>query len=138
MSQTPGDDWEIWDFSCQGPWTSEWPPLRFRRRGDTRVELRLDPTDRHANRLGGLHGGFVATFAEQLAGLFLETSDDPVTGVTISLNLDYPSGGRVAPIEGEIELLRETRRMQFVRLVLRQKDDIIVSGSAVLRKIPLA
>ena len=89
------------------------------------------------NMLGGLHGGFLASYAEHTLGIFVVPFDLPVQTVTVSLGFEYPSGGQVDELlEGEAELVRETRRMQFIRITLLQKGEPILIGNGVLRKVP--
>jgi len=84
-----------------------------------------------------LHGGFLASYAETALGIFVEPFDLPVSTITVSVNLDYPAGGKLdAPIDGMAQLLRETRRMQFVRLDLFQHGELILAANGVLRKVP--
>lgn len=131
------DSISLWDYSGSGLWPEHWPPVRYRRLSDTRIDFVIVPPANTGNRLGGLHGGFLATYAEHALGLFSQDKGDPSSGVvTVSLNLDYPSGGKVEVLlEGEAELLRETGRMQFIQIRLRQQGELIVMANGVLRKV---
>ena len=89
--------------------------------------------------LGGLHGGFLASYAEHVLGIFVVPFDLPIQTVTVSLSFEYPSDGHVDQLlEGEAELVRETKRMQFVRLPLAQNGEPVLIGNGVLRKVPRA
>lgn len=131
------DGWRLWDYSGTGEWPEQWPPVEWRAVDERRVAFRLVPPAHCGNLFGLLHGAFLAGVAEQCIGLFIEPKQGSESVVTVSLNLDYPAAGRTGVLlEGEAELLRETGRMQFVRVDLRQEDALIVSASGVLRKVP--
>lgn len=132
-----GADWKVWDYSGTGLWPEKWPPVRFQQLSDKRIYFEMTPPADAANMLGGLHGGFLASYAEHVLGIFVVPFELPVNTLTVSLNFDYPAGGVTGlPVEGYAELVRETRRMQFVRLELMQGDQVILTGSGVLRKVP--
>lgn len=134
MDNDPASDWRRFDFSGTGTWPEVWPPVSYRSTSPTTMEFRLLPPDIALNRLGGLHGAFLAGLAENCLGLFLYETPN-ISCVTVSLSLDYPMAGRSGiEIEGELELVRETGRMQFLRVALRQADVILLHGTAVLRK----
>ncbi|MDQ4421417.1 hypothetical protein OOT33_13395 [Sphingobium sp. DEHP117] len=87
--------------------------------------------------LGGLHGGFLSSYAENALSIFGVPFEPPVQPVTVSLCFEYPAGGRTGVlIEGEAEEIREADRVQFVRLTLRQEGQQILIGSGVVRKVP--
>ena len=130
-------DWERWTFDEPGQWISNWPTIRYRPTDENRVSVMFDPPANACNQWGSLHGAFLASFGELLLGIFVEPLDLPHSVVTVSLAFEYPAGAQSGKtIEGQIELMRETGRMQFVRIMLSQRGDIILSGSGILRKVP--
>lgn len=132
-----GADWISWDHGGTGQWPEQWPPVRLCKLDDTHIRFEITPPAGTGNKLGGLHGGFLATYAEHCLGLFVEPFDMPISTVTVSINLDYPAGGKVGVLlSGRAELIRETRRMQFVRIELEQEGEVILLASGVLRKVP--
>ena len=131
------NDWLLWDCRGTGQWPEQWPPIRLCRLNDHRIRFEVMPPVSAGNMLGGLHGGFLASYAEHALGIFVVPFDLPIQTVTISLGFEYPAGGRVDQmLEGEAELIRETKRMQFVRLTLSQNGEAILIGSGVVRKVP--
>ncbi|TZG25191.1 acyl-CoA thioesterase domain-containing protein [Sphingomonas montanisoli] len=127
------DGWHIWDMSEAGTWPATWAPIRYRRDGAHMAVLAEAPA--HAgNTLGNIHGAFLAGLGEHVAGVFLRAANVPC--VTISIAFDYPAGAVIGrPLEGKVELIRETGRMQFLRLLLAQGDDVALHGTATLRKL---
>nr|WP_246351852.1 PaaI family thioesterase [Sphingobium subterraneum] len=131
--------WTLWDHGGSGEWPEQWPAVAWRPITQERIVCTLLPPAHAGNRLGYLHGGFLASYAETCLGLFSEAQPDGCGTVTVSLHLDYPAPARVGlALTGEAELLRETGRMQFVRLDLRQEGALVLTASGVLRKVPRA
>jgi acyl-coenzyme A thioesterase PaaI-like protein len=137
VTGSEGVEWLTWDYSGTGEWPEKWPPVRLRRISEHHILFEVMPGQGTGNMLGGLHGGFLSSYAENALGIFVAPFDLPVQAITVSLSFDYPAGGRAGVLlEGEAELVRETGRMQFVRLTLSQEGHPILIGSGVLRKVP--
>lgn len=132
--------WLLFDFRGSGSWPDHWPPVHYRREADRLIRFRLMPPDRAVNQLGTLHGGFLAGIAENNMGLFLAGEDgSPPQAVAVSLSLDYCAPGRPGEVlEGELELVRDTFRMQFVRIMLMQQGEPVLQASGILRKLKAA
>ena len=129
--------WALWDQSAYDGWPSHWPPVPFHIDSESRARFTLIPTPDMGNRMGAVHGGFLASFAEAMLGVFIEPLDRPHSTVTVSLNIDYPAGAQVGvELNGEATLLRETGRMQFVRIDLFQQGQLVLCANGVLRKVP--
>ncbi|AUW57686.1 hypothetical protein C1T17_05780 [Sphingobium sp. SCG-1] len=131
-------EWRIFDVTESGTWWDDLPAVSYRQSAADRIDFRMQPSEQSGNRLGGLHGGFLAGFAEGILGLFLTVANGLPNCVTVSLSFDYPGSGRVGlPVEGQLYLVRETGRMQFVRVVLEQEGVTLLYGNGVLRKLNL-
>ncbi len=131
-----GGDWRSFDFSGTGTWPEYWPPVAYKMERPDFARLRVTPPPQAVNFMGGLHGGFLAGLAENCLGLILHGEGEARAGVTISLAFDYPGGGKAdMPITGEVEAMRETGKMQFLRVLLRQGDVVLLHGTGVLRKV---
>ena len=106
--------------------------------GDASAEAQIDTGPRSRNLLGGLHGGFLSAMAEKTLFLPLFVHGRAATGgvVTVDFSLQYLTGGDVEkPMLAQVELLRETGRLAFVRGVLRQAESTLVAYSGTLRKL---
>jgi len=91
----------------------------------------------HNNRMDALHGGFLASFADHayFAGLCAMGRLEQAGAVTVDLNMQYCGSGRIGvDLRAEIELLRETGRLIFMRLTLWQEDVLVAASSATFRK----
>ena len=127
------DGWHIWDMSEAGTWPATWAPVRYRHEGD-HIAIRAEAPAHSANTLGNIHGAFLAGLAEHVAGVFLRVADIPC--VTISIAFDYPAGVFLGQtLEGRVEMIRETGRMQFLRLLIEQGGNVAIHGTATLRKL---
>ncbi|MES2271506.1 MAG: PaaI family thioesterase [Pseudomonadota bacterium] len=128
--------WRSFDFTGTGTWPELWPAVLFRTERPDFAHFRVDPPAKAGNKLGGLHGAFLAGLAENCLGILFYAATGRPDCVTVSMAIDYPDSGHVgAPIDGEVELMRETGRMQFLRIVLRQGDAVLVHGTGVMRKV---
>lgn len=99
----------------------------------------LESRPSHANRLGALHGGFLAGFADHayFAGLAAMGRAEQAAAVTIDLTMQYMAAGVVGPdLCADVELMRETGRMMFLRLTITQDNAVIVASTATVRKAP--
>ncbi len=110
----------------------------MRRDGDKAV-TRMFPELRHSNLSNAVHGGTLTGFIDisLFAGARLFGLLDPGPAVTLNLALQFIGAGRInEPLDCEMELLRETGRLLFMRGLARQGADIIASFEGTIRKPP--
>ncbi|WP_088182007.1 PaaI family thioesterase [Sphingobium sp. Z007] len=99
----------------------------------------LETRPGHRNRIDTLHGGFLAAFADHafFGALWAMGHRDHVNGMTIDLTMQYLGAGKVGPdLIAEVELLRETGRMLFLRMVMTQNGAPVAASTATIRKAP--
>ena len=104
-----------------------------------RAHVALETRSSHRNRLDTLHGGFLAAFADHayFGALWAMGHRDQVNGVTVDLTMQYLGAGRVGPdLFAEVELLRETGRMLFLRMLMTQDGQPVAASTATIRKAP--
>ncbi len=97
----------------------------------------LETRPDHANRLNALHGGFLSGFADHalFAALAAMGRPEQMAAVTVNLNMQYCGAGRVGPnLQADVDLLRETGRLMFLRMTISQEDVLIAATSATVRK----
>jgi acyl-coenzyme A thioesterase PaaI-like protein len=105
----------------------------------TKALVGLETRSGHRNRLDSLHGGFLAAFADHayFGGLWAMGHVEQVNGVTIDLSMQYLGSGKVGPdLFAEVELLRETGRLMFLRMLIKQDGQLVAASTATLRKAP--
>lgn len=100
------------------------PPVGFngtvgelwtRREGDA-LAIGFVAGPEHLNRAGAVHGGMLATMADNLLGWNVMERCAPRLAATIELHLHYVSAGRSGDfIEGHAEIVEATRSLIFVR-----------------------
>ena len=104
-----------------------------------RARVRMTPERRHSNLSDRVHGGAllgfidVALFAASRGFGLIEAG----TAVTLDLSTQFIGGGRVGePLEAQVELLKETGRLLFLRGLVVQGDgeERIASFAGTIRK----
>ncbi|EQB14456.1 PaaI family thioesterase [Sphingobium lactosutens] len=107
--------------------------------GPTRARVALETRSSHRNRLDTLHGGFLAAFADHayFGGLWIMGHQAQINGVTIDLSMQYLGAGKVGPdLVAEVEILRETGRLFFLRMLMTQNGEAVAASTATIRKAP--
>lgn len=112
-------------------------PSFSRPEGPGRATVAVDTRPVHRNRLGPLHGGFIAAVADHVgfAALNVLGRSEQMRGLTIDLHVQFLGGGRVGPpLFADVEILKETGRLFFVRMIFQQEDAPVASCTATFRK----
>ncbi len=105
--------------------------------GEGKARLRMYPEHRHSNLGNNVHGGTTLGFidvalfgAARMFGLI-----DTGMAVTLDLSVQFIGAGRIGEaLDAEVELLKETRRLLFLRGLVIQGDDRIAGFSGTIRK----
>lgn len=143
LSRVPDGPWAGWLS-----WTDPMPgtfldsaigPSYSRSDAVGKATVMLESRSSHANRLGVLHGGFLACFADHayFAGLAAMGRPEQAAAVTVDLSMQYCGAGKIGPhLRAEVELLRETGRLMFLRMTIYQDESLIAASTATVRKAP--
>ena len=94
------------------------------------------PEERHANLGDMVHGGAILTFIDMafFAGGRLAGAE-VVRAVTLDCSVRFLSPGRIGiPLDAEVELLRETKRLAFFAGKVVQAGELVAAFSGALRK----
>ena len=99
--------------------------------------VRMFPELRHSNFSDNLHGGTVLGFidvslfgAARIFGML-----DVGPAVTVDLSVQFIGAGKIdTPLDAEVELLRETGRLLFLRGLVVQGEDRVAGFSGTIRK----
>ena len=94
------------------------------------------PEERHANLGDMVHGGAILTFIDMalFAGGRLAGAN-VMRAVTLDLSTRFLSPGRIGvPLDAEVELLRETKRLAFFAGKVVQEGELVAAFSGALRK----
>lgn len=120
--------------------TDPWEPL-YSRRSDAQWSLGTVLRDVHCNSRGLVHGGFIATLADNAMGLSaalaLGAKSIPFKGlVTVNLSVDYVGQARVGDwIETDSRIVRAGRSLAFVETRLISKGKTVARANATFKVV---
>jgi acyl-coenzyme A thioesterase PaaI-like protein len=128
--------WHSWRLKDDTRYNGFLGKLIVRREGDL-ARVRMVPTRIHTNLQDAIHGGTTLGFidvslfaASRMFGLI-----EAGTAVTLDLSTQFIGIGQVdAPLDAEVELLRETRRLIFMRGLVVQGDIKVAAFAGTIRK----
>ena len=112
-------------------------PILVRREGERSARIRIFPQQHHTNLNDNVHGGVILGLIDisMFAGWYQVSQGDAAAAVTLGVETQFiGAGDRTRPLDAVVEVLRETRRLAFVRGLLVQDDDLVASFSGTLRK----
>ncbi len=109
-----------------------------RAEGPDSCRMRMQPqAPLHANAAGNVHGGIILALIDVslFAALYVLRGADAGKSVTLDLTSQFIGSGEIArPLDSVVQVLRETRRLAFLRGLIVQDDDLVASFSATVRK----
>ncbi len=89
-------------------------------------------TDKHGNHIGIVHGGMLATFADQAMGMTAMRATGGKPHATIELNMQYIAAVQIGEfVEAHCEIVRITRSIIFMRAMLNVGDRTVAAASGV-------
>ncbi len=111
--------------------------MLVRSEGEGKARLRIFPEHRHSNLANAVHGGVTLGFidvamfgASRMFGLI-----DAGTAVTLDLSVQFIGAGLIGePMDAEVELLKETGQLLFMRGLVVQGETRIAGFSGTIRK----
>ena len=143
ISHRPDPDhpgWWTWDIGEHPEgverFNSTIGKLLVRGEGEGRSRCRMFPDARQSNLGNVTHGGAILTFIDMamFAGGHAAGADIAYS-VTLDLSAQFLSPGRLGqPLDATVEVLRETKRLAFMRGLVVQGDETVASWSGTLRK----
>lgn len=138
----PDDDnpgWHTWQLDDSTRFNSwMFPRLLVRRDDDRTARLRMHPAHHHTNLANNIHGGAIMSLIDialfgcsRMLGII-----EAGSAVTLDLSVQFIGAGRPGlPCDAITELLKETRRLAFLRGVVEQGDgNLIAAYSGTIRK----
>ncbi len=111
--------------------------MLVRKEADGRAMLRMFPEHRHTNLMDNLHGGTTLSFIDvaMFGGSRMFGLIEAGTAVTLDLSVQFIGAGKAhQPLDAEVDLLKETRRLLFLRGLVFQEDNRIAAVSGTIRK----
>lgn len=132
--------WMTWDLADPSRFNALFGPFLLRVEGQV-ARVRMQPQHVHTNLSGRLHGGAllgfidIALFAASRGFGLIEAG----TAVTLDLSVQFIGAGSAgAALEAQVELLRETGNLLFLRglVVQGEEGSRVASFAATIRKPP--
>ncbi|MBB4837415.1 acyl-coenzyme A thioesterase PaaI-like protein [Sphingomonas kyeonggiensis] len=128
--------WKRWQILDQGRFNSFIGALSVKASGERTALVRHRFERQHSNLRDHIHGGALAGFIDMAlfaAARGLGVLAGPAS--TVDMSIQFIAGGAIGTdTEAEIDLLRETGRMLFLRGVVRQGDVTVASFLGTIRK----
>lgn len=128
--------WHSWRLKDDSRYNGFLGELIVRREGE-KARVRMFPQRVHTNLQDSIHGGAtlglidVSLFAASRMMGIIEAG----TAVTLDLSTQFiGTGSAGTPLDAEVELLRETRRLIFMRGLVVQGDNKIAAFAGTIRK----
>jgi acyl-coenzyme A thioesterase PaaI-like protein len=141
FSSEPDPDhpgWLTWQLRDDTRYNGQVLGKMLVRAGDSdKAWVRMFPEHRHSNFSDNLHGGTVLGFIDValFAAARMFGVIDVGPAVTLDLATQFIGPGRIdEPLDAEVELLRETGRLLFLRGLVVQEESRIAAFSATVRK----
>jgi uncharacterized protein (TIGR00369 family) len=118
----------------KSPVTDPWEPLYSRRLAGA-VQIGLWLREAHCNSRGLVHGGVIATLADNAMGLSCVASMPSPQGlVTVSLTVDYVGAAKIGQwLQVEPRVLRVGKSMGFADALITADGATIARASATFR-----
>ncbi|MDE8653528.1 PaaI family thioesterase [Novosphingobium album (ex Liu et al. 2023)] len=131
--------WLTWDLTDTTRFNGQvMGKLIVRREGDRGCRVRmLETLQRHGNLHDNVHGGVTLALIDiaMFAAAFNVLGADAAGSVTLDLNCQFIGAGRLGqPLDAATEILKETRRLIFVRGLIEQDEALVASFSGTIRK----
>lgn len=128
--------WWSWELADDTRFNAAIGKLLVRAEGPGKATCRMFPERAHSNLGEMVHGGAILTFVDMalfaggaLAGAKVRRA------VTLDCSVRFLSPARLgAPLDAEVELLRETGRLAFFQGKVVQEGEIVAAFSGALRK----
>ena len=134
--ENPG--WLTWDVDDKARFNAAtMGKMLVRQEGDNACRLRMFPTHAHANLPGSVHGGVILALLDValFASLYVLRKGDSVGAVTLEVHTQFIGAGELEePLDAVTEILKETRRLAFMRGTIVQGDTIVAAFSGTMRK----
>ncbi|NYT41144.1 PaaI family thioesterase [Sphingomonas sp. R-74633] len=128
--------WKRWQILDQGRFNSFIGSLSVKATTDRTALVRHRFERQHSNLRDHIHGGALAGFIDMAlfaAARGLGVLAGPAS--TVDMSIQFIAGGAIGTeTEAEVELLRETGRMLFLRGVVRQGEVTVASFLGTIRK----
>jgi uncharacterized protein (TIGR00369 family) len=134
--ENPG--WLTWDVEDKARFNAAClGKMIVRQEGANSCRLRMVPGHAHANLPGSVHGGVILALLDValFATLWVLRQGDAAGAVTLEVHTQFIAAGELEePLDAVTEVLKETRRLAFMRGTIVQGDTVVAAFSGTMRK----
>lgn len=129
--------WFSWNMKDESRFnTQAMGPMMVRRERD-RCRLRMIPERRHTNLQNMIHGAVTLALIDisLFSAMHVLRANEAGMAVTLELSTQFIGGGKVdEPLDALVEVMRETKRLLFMRGEVLQGDHLVSAFSGLVRK----
>ncbi len=120
----------------KSPFTDPWEPL-YSRRTEKAVIMGLRLAKPHTNARGLIHGGLIASLADNAMGYSCAQAAGWVTSfVTISLSIDFTGGAGIGQwLSIESDVIRTGGTICFAQSLIKADDIVIARANGTFRVV---
>ena len=129
--------WMIWEITEEERFNQILGPFRVRKESESVARCRIWPQRIHSNLADAVHGGVVMSFIDVslFAGSRMLGILHAGRSVTVDLSCQFIAPGALEKsLDAEVEILRETGRLVFLRGLVVQDEVKVASFSGTIRK----
>ena len=133
--------WHSWNLADDTRFNAQtMGRMLVRRESNGLCRVRMFPERRHTNLLDMIHGAVTLALMDVALFAAMRTllEGDAAGSVTLELSSQFIGAGRPdAPLDAVVEVMRETRRLAFLRgtVVQGEADEVLVASfSGIVRK----
>ena len=120
----------------KSPLTDPWEPL-YSKVLEDRAQLGILATNAHCNSRGFVHGGLIATLADNIMGISCHVALKDQSGlVTVNLNTDFLSSGRIGQwILFDAFVVKTGRTLCFANCTVTADDKVIARAQGIFSNV---
>ena len=121
----------------QSPFTDPWEPL-YSKKTEKAVTMGLRLAKAHTNSRGLIHGGLIASLADNAMGYSCAQMTNWTTSfVTISLTVDFVGSAEIGQwLTIESDVIRTGKTICFAQSLAKADDVVIARASGTFRVVP--
>ncbi|WP_024510845.1 PaaI family thioesterase [Bradyrhizobium sp. ARR65] len=121
----------------KSPFTDPWEPL-YSKRTEKAVALGLRLATPHTNSRGLIHGGLIASLADNAMGYSCaQATGWTVRLVTINLSVDFVGSAQIGQwLAVECEVIRTGNTLCFAQSLIKADDVVIARANGTFRVVP--
>jgi uncharacterized protein (TIGR00369 family) len=121
----------------KSPFTDPWEPL-YSKKTDKSVSMGLRLGKPHTNSRGLIHGGLIASLADNSMGYSCGQATGWTTSfVTVSLAVDYVGSAQIGQwLAVECEVIKTGSTLCFAQSLIRADDAVIARANGAFRVVP--